>query len=181
MRENAVQPSYASQGGCGTSSLDESHSVLNRQEVEPCIHERASQHKREARGPAPADYTYKPQREPRVAERATRKILRHALHGIGVVSTPWLQHSTRPTVLSLFFSPRFHVPFFKVLRPMVVDTERGARGKKIKSKIRVGTVHRTCFAHAVCGIEHYLDALKACCSDSMYAEDQHFQQKCQGS
>ena len=33
-------------------------------------------------------------------------------------------------MLSLFFSRRFHVSFFKFWRLMVVDTERGARDKK---------------------------------------------------
>ena len=33
-------------------------------------------------------------------------------------------------MLSFVFSPRFDVSFLKVWRPMVVDTERGARGKK---------------------------------------------------
>ena len=37
----------------------------------------------EARESAPADYTSKPPREPRVVERATRRILQHALHGKG--------------------------------------------------------------------------------------------------
>ena len=42
--------------------------------------------------PAPADYTSKPQREPRVVELGTRRILRHALHGNGAAST-----RTRPS------------------------------------------------------------------------------------
>ena len=42
-RENAVQPSYGSSKRCGAPSQDKSHSVLNHQEVVPCIHEWAIQ------------------------------------------------------------------------------------------------------------------------------------------
>ena len=42
-------------------SRDKGHSVLNRQEVEPCIHEWASQGKTRGKGAGPADYTNKPQ------------------------------------------------------------------------------------------------------------------------
>ena len=48
--------------------------------------------------PAPADHTNKPQTKPKVAELATREILRHALHGIGAAT--WLQRSNTTVVFA---------------------------------------------------------------------------------